>query len=184
MENTPMKQKFNMPDGEIVDREMPQWKTPYNHDREFESDRTGLYCKDPSLTKQEFKEETDINVILERFTRSGEPPPMVLPEHFMDLTERTNYFDMARQIAVANEKFYLLPAATRAEFQNDPTRWADAVVQAVHLGDREYLAELGIDAPERPQAADPSPGATPAPEETKKPSEAPKGAPKSDSGEK
>lgn len=179
-----MKQKFQMPDGEIREQDIPMWKTPYNHDREFESDRTGLYCKDPSLTKQEFKEETDINVILERFTRSGEPPPMVLPEHFMDLTERTNYFDMSRQIAEANKNFYLLPAALRANFQNDPTRWADAVVQAVHLGDREYLEELGIEAPPKPLAAEQAkPGATPAPE-TKKPSEAPKGAPKTDSDEK
>lgn len=181
-----MKRKFQMPDGEIREHEMPEFKTPYNHDRDFESERTGLFCKDPSLTKQEFKEESDINVILERFMRGGDAPPPVLPEHFMDLTGRTNYFDMATKIAEANRIFYLLDARTRAEHLNDPTRWADAVVKATETGDRDGLRALGLDVPpEKPQEPPEGrskPGATPAPDKPIAASEAPKGAPKTDSG--
>lgn len=148
------KQKFTMPDGELTERDMPVWKTPYNFDTNFESERTALYCADPSKTKQEFKDETDINVILARFTRTGETPPVILPEHFADLTNRTTYFDMASAAADANELFYLLPASTRAEHLNDPTRWADAVVQALEQGNRESLEKLGIaTSPAAPQGA-------------------------------
>lgn len=149
------KQKFTMPDGEVVEKDMPQWKTPWNHDTDFESARTSTYCKDESLTKQEFKEETDINVILERFTRTKEPPPMALPEHFTDLTGRTTYFDMATKVAEAQSMFYELPAKKRAEFQNDPDRWADAVVQAVDAGDGDLLRELGCTLELRPDADQP-----------------------------
>lgn len=165
--------KIKMPDGSIVENKTPEWKTPWNHDTNFESDRTALYCNDPSLTKQEFKDETDINIILERFLKTQEPPPMPLPEHFMDISGRTSYFDMQCRVAEANTIFYQLDAQQRAEFQNDPSRWADAVVQAVERGDRDTLADLGIDIPpERPQEAtsttpageaSPAPGAVPAP---------------------
>lgn len=185
-----MKQKFVMPEGEIVEKDMPVWKTPWNHDTEFESARTATFTPEPSLTKQEFKEETDINVILARFMRTGEPPPMVLPEHFADLTTKTTYFDMARGIAEANKHFYLLDASKRAEFQNDPTRWADAVVAAVGNNDREALADLGIDVPkEKPQEAqtgNPPQGGTPAPAPPQKAPEASKTGetpdPKTDKG--
>lgn len=171
-----------MPDGSIVENITPMFKTPWNHDTNFESERTGLYCNDPSLTKQEFKEETDINVILERFMRTGEPPPMPLPEHFTDISGRQSYYEMQTKLATANESFYLLPANQRAEFQNDPTRWADAVVAAVDAGDRERLKELGIDVPPaKPQeaaTATPAGGGTPAPTAPPAPPAAPtSGAP-------
>lgn len=175
------KLKLLMPTGETVTAEMPQWKTPYNHDTNLESDRTAIYCHEPSLTKQEFAEEADINVILERFTKSGEPPPQVLPEHFTDLTGRRTYFDMQTQIATANVAFYNLPASLRAEHLNDPARWADAVIAAVETGNREKLDALGVDATKPPQEANladpPSPG-TPGVKSGQAPPEEPKtGAP-------
>ena len=110
-----MKQKFLMPDGELKEHDMPIWKTPWNHDTNFESDRTATFCADESLTKQEFVEEQNINVILERLAKTGEIPNVVLPEHFLDLSGRTDYFTMASKIADANQLFYTLDAAKRAE---------------------------------------------------------------------
>lgn len=166
-----MKQKVTMPSGEIVEKDLPVWKTPYNHDTNFESDRTSLYCKDPAKTKQEFRDETDINVIINRFMKTGEPPPIALPEHFMDLSQRTTYFDMASRVAEANKLFYELPATKREEFQNNPNLWADAVVKATNQGDYKTLEELGLEVPERPEVPDIQLKETP---------EAPKGAPQSD----
>lgn len=168
-----------MPDGQIITRDFPQWKTPWNHDTNFESDRTALYCKDESLTKQEFKDETDINIILQRFLRTGEPPPMPLPEHFADTSGKTSYFEMASKVAEANDRFYLLPAEKRAEFANDPNRWADAVVTAVETNNRDQLAELGFEIPP-PTATGtpPAPGeASPAPTAPTAPVAPPTGAP-------
>lgn len=146
--------KYLMPDGELKEHpKLPDWKTPWNHDTNFESERTGIYCPEESKTKQEFKDDADINVILARFMKTGQPPDIVLPEHFADLTGRTTYFDMASKAADANELFYLLPATKRAEFLNDPTRWADAVVAALARGDVKDLNAMGVAATEKPQEA-------------------------------
>lgn len=161
-----MKQQYEMPTGEIVEKEMPQWKTPWNHDRDFESERTGMYSDEPSATRQEFKDDADMNNIITRFMQGAGTPEVVLPEHFADLSGRTTYFDMASKAAEANELFYLLPANKRAEFLNDPTRWADEVVRQVNLGNLKALAELGITATEKPQEPPletPGRGGTPAP---------------------
>jgi len=146
--------KIKMPDGELVENKTPQWKTPFNHDTDFESERTGLYCRDPSLTKQEFKEDADINVILERFMRGGDLPPPVLPEHFADTSGKTTYFEMASKVAIANKVFYELDAKKRAEHLNDPTRWADAVVKATEAKDADALEQLGIDVSNERKAAE------------------------------
>lgn len=171
-----MKQKFTMPDGELIEKEMPMWKTPYNHDRDFESDRTGTYCADPSLTKQEFKDETDINVILERFMKTGEPPPVTLPEHFIDATEKKTWREMAEIQAEMSAKFYTLPPALRFEFLNDPNQWADAVVTALDNNDKQRLEAFGIELA-KPEEAKPDVAATgvaPAPSAAPAPSPAPK----------
>ncbi|QCQ84673.1 internal scaffolding protein [Blackfly microvirus SF02] len=143
--DTQVKQKFQMPDGEIVEKDFPIFKTNYNHDTNFESDRTATYCKDPSLTKQEFVEDADINNILERFARTKETPPLALPEHFADVTKKQTYLQMQEQLVQANRMFYTLEPGLRAEYQNDPNRWADAVAKAALTGDGDALEGLGID---------------------------------------
>lgn len=155
------------------------WKTPWNHDTNMESERTGLTCADPSLTKQEFVEEADINVILNRFMRTGEPPPMALPEHFIDMTHRPTYFEIQERLATASAMFYELPPKLRAEYQNEPAQWADAVSLAAARDDLEGLRALGIDAREKPQ--EPPKGTPPVPELQPAPA-APKAAPASDKG--
>lgn len=167
---------FIMPTGEILKRDFPQFKTPYNHDTNFESERTATFTPEKSLTKQEFKEETDINVILQRFMKTGEPPALALPEHFADTTDKTTYFEMASAAAEANELFYTLPAALRAQHLNDPTRWADQVVNAIDNHDGEALIALGVARAtvKPPEGTSDLKGATPAPSTPQTPSGGPK----------
>lgn len=158
-----MKTKFLMPTGDLVERDFPQFKTPFNHDTNFESDRTALYCKDESLTKQEFAHETDINVILERFTRTGEPPPMPVPEDFIDTTHRATFLQISQELADANALFYKLPARIRNACANNVGLWADQVVQATARGDGDRLNELGLALTEKqaarlPPQPEPQPG--------------------------
>lgn len=147
------KQIVDEESGEILATEVTVapifWKTPFNHNTDTESARTAHYSDEPSLTQQQFKDDADINVILKRFQQNKEVPPMVLPEHFTDLTGRTTYFDMASKVAKANETFYLLPADKRAEHLNDPNRWADAVVKATAAGDLDAMRDLGLDVPSK-----------------------------------
>lgn len=181
-----MKQRITMPDGELIEKDLPVWKTPYNHDTDLEARRTGTYNDEESLTKQEFKDDADINIIMERFLRNGSLPPPVLPEHFLDLSERPTYFDTQQRLAEASKTFYMLDAQLRAKHLNDPNRWADAVVKAVDTNDREALRALGVEVPpEKPQEpakpTSPVPGAAPPDTATAAPG-APPGPPKSDSG--
>lgn len=173
--------------GEVLATEvtvaMPLWKTPYNHDRDAESARVALRCNDPSLTKQEFKDDSDINVILDRFLKTQEPPPMALPEHFTDLTGRTSYFEMASKIAEANQMFYRLPPDIRQEFANDPAQWADAVNTAIETDDGDRLLDLGVEAqiktraPQEPPQPPNPPAGTPAADLEKEPSKGSKKPP-------
>lgn len=181
-----MKQNYTMPDGETVEKDMPQWKTPWNHDTNFESDRTALYCNDRTLTKQEFKDETDINNIINRFLKTGEPPAMAIPEHFVDATTQLTYLEMQERLAEANANFYQLPPNIRAEYLNSPERWADAAMKALEQADGERLRKMGIDInfqqqkPPEPQQKPPEPstptGGSPAPVPAAGASEAPKTA--------
>lgn len=175
-----MKQKFTMPTGEIVEKDFPIFKTPFNHDTNFESDRTGTLCREESMTKQEFRDEVDINTIINRFLKTGEPPPMPLPEHFVDITSRLSFKEISEELAAANAAFYKLPARIREQSNNSPSTWADNVAKAIRKRDGEALQELGLSidvrAPEEPdQPATPS-GGTPAPEPQKGAPSAPKGA--------
>lgn len=139
------------------------FKTPYNHDRDAESNASALTCNDKSLTQQQFKEETDINFILERYRASQQIPPMALPEHYFDLSERPSYHEIQTALADANAKFYLLDPKIRAEHLNSPARWADQVIAATETGNLAELRKLGLDAPD-PAPEPPTPtGGTPAP---------------------
>lgn len=188
-----MKQKFTMPSGEKVEHEMPVWKTPYNHNTDFESERTALYCADDSLTKQEFVEDSDINVIMKRLLINQNYQDHVADlTAFQDISERPTYFDMQTRLAEINAEFYQLDAGIRSQHSNDPARWADQVVKAVEARDADRIEELGIPlTQERKQAMERAEKAqagrsgetagTPA-AETKAPPEAPKGAPRATDG--
>lgn len=163
-----------LPTGETVPGKIPEWKTPFNHDTNLESDRTALYCQDESRTKQEFKDECDINTILNRFLRTGEPPPMVLPDHFGDTRNNLTWVEKEQRVSDIAAMFYDQPARIRTKFNNDPMQWADRALFMLDNGMAEQLPELGIATPEELKATISPPGGTPAPETSPKAPPAPK----------
>lgn len=157
-------------DGEILDTACEDcvvfFKTPYNHNRNAESDRTGLECKDKSLTDQSFKDETDINTIIDRLKR-GQEVQVPLPEHFGP-DQRVTLYEARVRIAENNATFYNLEPAVRAEFGNDPAAWERQVAKDLANGNIEGLQKMGLD-PDRILVREPTqppeaaPGVTPAP---------------------
>lgn len=139
-------------DGEIVDVNcedcvtgiIPFFKTPYNHDTTAESNRTGLKCEDPSRTDQSFKEESDINTVMERI-KQGAQPPVPLPEHFGDAFAIPTLLEARTRIAESNAAFYNLAPKIREEFLNDPSRWEDQVIKDVANGNLDNLERMGLD---------------------------------------
>lgn len=117
-------------DGVIV---TPFLRTAFNYDSDLASRQSGLACLDPSRTQQEFREECDINTIVERFGLGGEIPlnsRMPFQDEFVDITDYRTALDKIRE---ADEAFMEFPAEIRARFENDPAKFCDYVSDPKNL---------------------------------------------------
>lgn len=118
-------------------------------------------------TQDWYREESDINHILETFKRSNDPSVLMRPganPQFVDLPEGLDYQAAMIQVSKAEESFMNLPSKMRAKFDNDPRTFLDALHDPVH---QEYFAAQGFVTPR------------PAPPQPKK-NEAPPGPPKAE----
>ncbi len=131
-------------------------RTPYNYDTDAESNRTGLACEGPSKTQQQFKDEADINVIVERFLKSGEIPQQT---PFPQQTEFVESFDFQTSMNVivqAERSFMELPAKVRARFQNDPQQFMEFMHDPANI---DEMVKLNL-ATTRPKETTPEPTPT------------------------
>lgn len=105
-------------------------------------DKDGKPVDDPALlTRQEFKDECDINVIIDRFRKSGVAPVASVTGTFGDFSQVTDYQDAMIKIQEAEDYFDSLPAKTRAYFENEPANLVDALDDPTQA---EKLVEFGI----------------------------------------
>lgn len=99
-----------------------------------------LECKDPSLAQQQFKDDVDINVLLERFKVTGVMPQSVVLPAYGDFLGITDYRSAQDAVLRAKHAFMDLPANLRARFDNDPQRLLEFVSddknrdEAIRLG--------------------------------------------------
>lgn len=126
----------------------PFVRNPYNYDTNEAGDESGLKCEDEPRTKQSFKEECDINTIVERFGLTGELPQNVRAPEYRDFTSAVDYHTALNAIAQANEAFDQMPANVRARFHNDPGEFVDFVNDN---NNREEAKKLGLLVPEAMQ---------------------------------
>jgi len=118
------------------------FRTPYNFDTMKSSDDSGLKCEDPTLTQQSFREDSDINVILERFNITGELPSGSSGEpRYGDFLETPVDYKSALDVVMgAQSAFNALPARLRSRFDNEPSKFVDFVsddrnrAEAIELG--------------------------------------------------
>lgn len=123
----------------------------YNYDMDAVSDETGLKCEDPSRAQQQFKEECDINTIVERFGITGELPTNVrIPESavFEDVYD---YHSALNAIIAADNAFMEFPADIREQFGNDAGKF---VAFAENPANIEKMREWKL-APPAKKAAEP-----------------------------
>jgi len=95
-------------------------RTPYNYDTDAASNESGLACEEPSLAQQHFKEECDINTILQKFNITGILPEAPLSPRYGDFSGIGDYHSAMIRVLAAKTEFESLPAQIRARFQNDP----------------------------------------------------------------
>lgn len=134
---------------------------------EYDADQlshdTGLRCEDESRTHQEFKEESDINTIIDRFGIGENPIEAQKWVTNVDIADAPdNYMDVMNQLNAARDQFMSLPAKVRSRFDNDPAAFVDFVSDAANL---DEMVHLGLaerrepPAPVPPAPVAPVPGA-------------------------
>ena len=115
-------------------------RTPYNYDTKQVSIATGLACPEPTLAKQEFKDDADINNIMYKYGVTGELP-QIAGAVFGDFSSTMSYHDMQNTLIASQEAFKTLPAHIRATFGNDPANVIDFLNDPAN---RDKAIELGL----------------------------------------
>lgn len=140
--------------GEITAKTtIPFLRTIYNYDRDQASLETGTACLEETLTQQQFKDECDINVILEKFNVTGEVPQNVRQPLSADFIETFDYQSAQNAILEAQAAFMEMPAKVRAEFDNDPGKFIaffekeENIERAISLGLAERKETVPIVTP-------------------------------------
>lgn len=133
---------------------------------------TGEITYPPSMTKQEFKKQCDINNIIKEFTLTGQIQHInaaAAQGAYLDLPDSVDYQDHLHAIMRAEDAFASLPAQIRDRFQGDPAKFLAFVQDPANA---DELIKLGIrEAPPREPAQAPAPEPAPAP--TPPPSQTP-----------
>jgi len=98
-------------------------------------------------TKQEFKDESDINILMAKYISTGQLPDM--REDSPQYLDATGYdYQVAMEfVAGANTLFHELPSTIRSRFGNNPAEFLDF---CSHEKNRPEMAEMGL---LKPQAA-------------------------------
>lgn len=105
----------------------------------------------PSLTRQEFKENCDLSLILKKFGKT--PEGRAALQNAQGYAENAQFYDVSvvpdyraalDQINAANAKFMALPAILRRRFDNDAAQFLDFVLNEDNL---EECRKLGLAKP-------------------------------------
>lgn len=159
-------------------------RTPYNYDRDEASNIHGLECKDPSLAQQQFKDQSDLNVLFAKYLETGEMPQIQETLTYGNFEGVFDFQSAMNAVRAAQETFDQLPARIKNRFDNDPQKLLQFMnddenrEEAIFLklieppkespnepGSQETTGQR-TDAPPQPAGTDTTPRAT---EGTKKP---------------
>lgn len=114
----------------------------------------GVDCQaaDDGKTRQEFAEEADINILMDRYKQTGIPPALNADGSrlYLDVSDVPDFMTAHQIVIDANNAFMALNADARAEFQNDPAKFMEFVSQGKNDEyKRERLREWGLLEPEK-----------------------------------
>lgn len=140
---------------------MPFFRTEHNYDRNEVSDTTATFNTEPSLTRQEFAAEADINIIIERMGLGYDMPINTTPPKQGDFTDLPDFYTATQMIRKAQEVFNGLPAKIRNRFENDPEKYIEFFHDPENRLEAEKLglvnARPKVETPPTPPKADEPP---------------------------
>ena len=135
-----------------------EFRTSYG----FRGEHPGLVFSAASMTKQSFKDECDINVILARYevtgmyydplTTRGSCAPL-----FDDFTAVPDYMDAQNFVIEAGEMFDALPSRIRKRFSNSPAELLDFLADPANASEAVALGLVSAPAPSEPVSEPASP---------------------------
>lgn len=139
-------------------------RNPYNYDVEAESESTALDCSESiDRTRQEFREECDINTIAKRFGLGATLPTVHDLPQFGDYEGVFDFQTAMNAIRQAEQAFAAQPARVRERFANDPQRFLEFCEDPRN---RAEALDLGLLDPSKvapaPSVAQPPPSTPPA----------------------
>jgi len=116
-------------------------RTAYNYDTNAASNASGLVCEEPTRAQQHHKDECDINVILERFGKTGQVPVNAISGTYGDFSGVHDYHTALNTLIAAESEFEALPANIRKQFANEPARLIDFLNDPAN---KDQAIELGL----------------------------------------
>ena len=132
-------------------------RTPYNYDKDAASNESGLHCEDASLAQQHYKEECDINTILQKFNVTGLLPESPLSPRYGDFSGISDYHTAMNRVLAVQDEFEALPAQIRARFENDPAQLIEFLENSDNRPEAEALGLVEKAAAEVVEAAKTTP---------------------------
>lgn len=133
-----------------MDDEFVFVRAMWNYDRDAASLESGLDCQDGTRAQQQFKEECDINTIVERFGITGQMPAQVAIPLTGDFTEVVDYRTALEMLRQADEGFLTIPAEVRARFDNNAGAFVDFMSDPANL---DEIKKMGLTRVEPPPPA-------------------------------
>lgn len=104
------------------------------------------HMRGPSRVQPQFQTESDINVVMKQFERTGMlPSGRTDPPHYGDFTSYSDYHTSMNQIMQAQAGFMELPAPVRLRFNNDPGEFIDFAEDPDNF---DEMVEMGLASPD------------------------------------
>lgn len=112
--------------------------------------KTGELVKEPSMTKQSFKDECDINNIVKAFQVTGiiaHINEKAAQGAYIDLPSALDYQESLNIALAAQASFDTLPASVRSRFDNDPAQFLEFMADPQN---QDEMITLGLAKDTRP----------------------------------
>lgn len=111
--------------------------------------RVGIDCSKGDKARQEFKEESDINRIMNRYQSTGVLPPGRGLARYGDFSMLGDFQSAQDLIVRARESFEALPALVRDRFRNSPEKFVEFVSDKSNMAEAVRLGIVSEDAVKR-----------------------------------
>lgn len=104
--------------------------------------RVQLNCSGLSRTKQSFRDECNVNTIMEKYQRTGLIPHVEMHGgEYGDYTNVQDYQSSLNQVIAAQDMFASLPSSLRNRFSNNPASFLDFVSNP---SNKDEMRSLGL----------------------------------------